>query len=172
MKKLNILFIALTLILTACSSDDAASPEITESIVGTWKGVSVDYSGTTVTSVEGETINADYLGEAYDVNYSLTFTEDPNNLTSTGTFSVKLTTTVLGQTTTENIENLKPTGDGTWEITDNELIITTDNEEGIMRIMKLTDSELVLAVTEETDLSIGGNSVVSTTDIIVTFEKE
>ena len=171
MKKLSALFIALALILTACSSDDSAT-EISGSIVGTWKGVSVDYSGTTVTSALGQTINADYVGEAYDIDYSLTFTENPNDLISTGSYSIKLTTTVAGQTTTNNVENLKVISDGTWAINNDELTITTSNGVGVMKIIKLTDSALVLTATQETDLSQGDVSIISKTDVITTYKKQ
>ncbi|MDO5980854.1 lipocalin family protein [Flavivirga spongiicola] len=172
MKKLSILFIALTLVLTtSCSSDDA-SPEISGSIIGTWKGISVDYSGTTVTSAQGQSVNTDYVGEAYDIDYSLTFNENPNNLISTGSYSIKLTSTVAGQTTTRTVENLKVLGDGTWKMENNELEIITGNGTGVMKIEKLTESELVLSATEVTDLSQGGVSVISTTDVITTYKKQ
>jgi hypothetical protein len=171
MKKITILFIALTFALTSCSSDESA-PTTLGNIVGVWKGVNVDYSGTTVTSAQGQTINSDYVGEAYNVDYSVTFTENPNNLTSSGSYSVKLTTTVTGQTNVSYVENLNVLGDGTWQINNNELSITTSIDTNKMKIEKLTESELILSGTYVADLSQSGVSVISTTNTVITFIKQ
>jgi len=51
MKNLKFLFIAFTLVLmTSCSSDDDSSTpvnDVTGDLLGTWIGVTVDYTSTT-----------------------------------------------------------------------------------------------------------------------------
>ncbi len=157
--------------ITSCSKEDSPS-DTSGSIIGTWTGVAVDYSGKTVTTAGGQTINADYVGEAYDVNYTLTFSDNPKNLVSTGSYSIKLTTTVAGQSTINNVENLKVAGDGIWERLNNKLTINSNGKMSNLTIDKLTETELVLSGKEVTDLSQQGASVVTTTDVIVTFKRK
>ncbi|WAC02634.1 hypothetical protein N7U66_02810 [Lacinutrix neustonica] len=118
MKKLNVLLIALFLVLSACTSDDDTTdaPIASESILGTWIGQDVDYTGASTTTGQGQSINSTFVGEAYDVDYTLTFTEDPNQVVSNGSYSIELTTTTLGQTQTNTVENLEFLGNGSWSL--------------------------------------------------------
>lgn len=170
MKKLNTLFLVFTLIFASCSSDDG-TPEISGDIVGIWEMVDYDYSGTTVTQAQGQTLSANFVGEAYDIDYTLTFEENPNKVISEGSFSLELTTTVAGQTSTQNIEALDVLESGTWEIINGELVTVTSNGEGKMKIEQLTESTLVLSIEEELDLSQSGASIISTVNAIVIMEK-
>ena len=171
MKKLSVLLIVLSLIISSCTTESVDMSNNSEGIVGTWIGVSVDYSGTTVTTAQGQTISADYVGEAYDVDYSLTFSENPNNLISEGAYSIKLTTSVAGQTTTQNVENLEVLGNGTWEISENNLSITSNGKTSSGTIVELTESTLILTNEEVVDLSQQGISVISTTNVVTTYRK-
>ncbi|MEM5566856.1 hypothetical protein WNY78_17170 [Psychroserpens sp. AS72] len=128
-KKLNFLFIALALVLTACSGDDDSSPTNTSGdLLGTWIGQDVDYTGNSSKTVQGQSFDATFVGEAYDVDYTLTFTENPNEVLSDGSYSIELTTTSLGQTQVDNVENLEFLSNGTWSRTGNELTVVNDGE--------------------------------------------
>lgn len=168
MKKLSFLFIALVLVFTSCSTDDSPSI-ISGDIVGTWIGNTIDYSGDTVTTVDGQTLVADFVGEAYDMDYTITFSEDPNNVVSEGSYSLKLTYTVLGQTSVENVENIEFLEGGNWEQSNNILTLIAQEESIDYKIEELTDDKLVLSLSVEEDLSEQGVSIISTIDAKMTF---
>lgn len=171
MKKLNLLFIAITLVLTSCSSDDS-KPEVSGDIVGTWDMVDYSYTGTTVTKAQGQTLSADFIGSAYNINSTITFEENPNNIISEGSFSLELTTTVSGQTSVSHVHNLESVSGGTWELVNGELRTNSNGQTGNMKIEKLTESSLVLAVKEKQDLSQSGVSIVSDINAKVYFERK
>ena len=163
-------FISLTI---SCSKDDD-NPTINNNgnIAGVWKGTAVDYTGNTTTSGQGQNITATYVGEAYDIDYTLTFTENPQKVISDGSYSIELTTTVNGQTTTQNVEGLTFLESGDWTMNGNTLSITVDNETNDAAILELTDNTLVLKAVESQTMSQGGFTVTSTTEVILNFTKQ
>ncbi len=172
MKKLSILLVVFLVSLTSCS-EDSSPVEINGDIVGTWKMVDYDYSGKTTTTFQGQTIIADFVGEAFDMEYKLIFGESPNNLTSQGSFKLKLTTTIQGQTSVENAQINDFLTTGSWEIVEGELITDTEaGGRGTMKIVKLTGTELVLSVIQEEDLSQAGATIVSQISAIISLERE
>jgi hypothetical protein len=172
MKKLNILFIAFAFILASCSSDDDSSSDTSGDLVGTWIGQDVDYSGSTVTEIPGQdNLVADFVGEAYDVDYTLTFSENPNELVSEGSYSIELTTTTLGQTQVDNVENLEVLSDGTWSRTGDQLTIVSNGETSTGTILELTDTSLIVEINEVQDISQQGFTITTTVNAITTFTR-
>ncbi|HNP67214.1 MAG TPA: lipocalin family protein [Aequorivita sp.] len=168
-----ILFTAFISLTISCSKDDNnPALENNGNIVGVWKGTTVDYSGATETSGQGQNISATFNGEGYDVDYTLTFTENPNKVVSDGSYSIELTTTANGQSTTQNIENLEFLSSGEWSMNGNTLNVTVDNETDEITIVQLTDDTMVLKGQEVQTMSQGGFTVTSTTNIILTFTKQ
>lgn len=168
-----ILFTAFISLTISCSKDDDnPAPENNGEIVGVWKGTTVNYTGSTTTTAQGQSITADYVGEAYDVDYILTFTENPKKVVSDGSYSIELTTTVNGQSTTQNVENLELLSSGDWSINGNTLSITVDNETDDATIVELTNNNLVLNVVETETNTGSGFTVTSTTDVTLSFTKQ
>ena len=168
-----ILFTAFISLTISCSKDDDnPAPENNGEIVGVWKGTTVNYTGSTTTTAQGQSITADYVGEAYDVDYTLTFTENPKKVVSDGSYSIELTTTVNGQSTTQNVENLELLSSGDWSINGNTLSITVDNETDDATIVELTNNNLVLNVVETETNTGSGFTVTSTTDVTLSFTKQ
>ncbi|MCZ4319875.1 lipocalin family protein [Aequorivita viscosa] len=166
------LFTALISLTVSCSSDDDSStPANNGDIIGVWQGTAVDYRGTTTTTAQGQTITADYVGEAYDVDYTLTFTENPNKVISDGSYSIELTTTVNGQSTTQNVPNLEFLSTGDWSINGSTLSITVDNVTDDATIIELTNNSLILNVVESQTTTEQGITIVSTTDVTLSFTK-
>lgn len=162
-------FISLTI---SCSSDDdSSSPANSSDIVGVWQGTAVDYRGTSTTTMQGQTITADYVGEAYDIDYTLTFTENPNKVISDGSYSIELTTTVNGQSTTQNVPNLEFLSTGDWSINGSTLSITVDDETDDATIVELTNNSLILNAVQTETTTEQGFTVVSTTDVTLSFTK-
>lgn len=170
LSNLSILFIALFLSLTSCSTD--SDNLLTGDIIGTWAGTALDYSGKTVATVQGQTINTDYVGEAYDMNYTLTFKEDPNIIISEGSYSIKLTGTVLGQTSVQNIENIEFLEAQSWSKDGNILKLTNNEKSYDCTIVELTDSALKLSLSTEEDISQQGATVTATVNATMAFVKK
>lgn len=172
MKKLHFLFIILALSLTACSTDDDSNGSTSGDIVGTWIGVDVDYSGSTVTEIPGgDDLVSDFVGEAYDVNYSITLSENPNNLSSDGSYSIELTTTTLGQTQVQNIENLEFESVGTWSKVGDQLTIVSNGATSVGTILELTSTSMKLQQNQVEDVSQQGLTITSTVNAITTYTK-
>lgn len=167
------LLVAFVSLTVSCSKDDDnPTPVNSGEIVGVWRGTTVDYSGTTQTSGQGQNFTADFVGEAYDVDYTLTFSENPNKVVSNGSYSIELTTTINGQSTTQNIEGLEFLSTGDWSIDGNTLTVTVDGETDDITIEQLTHDTMVLKGQEIQTMSQGGMTVTSTTNIILTFTKQ
>lgn len=172
MKKITYLFLALTLVITSCSKDDDSAPQISGSISGTWNMISYNYTGTTITEFQGQSITSDFVAEAFDIDYSITFEENPNNLTTDGTFSLRLTTTALGQTQTQTLSNVDAVDTGaTWELSNDEIITMANGETGILKIIELTENSLILSTNDVRDISQQGANINSSLDATLTFER-
>ncbi|WP_248723057.1 lipocalin family protein [Seonamhaeicola sp. ML3] len=173
MKIFKFLSITLVLVLTSCNieSVDGESSSSSASIVGSWRMVEYVYTGETVTTGGGETLTSDFIGEGVDMDYTIVFSEEPNNLTASGSLSIKLTSTVLGQTSTQTIPTGSVLADGTWEQKGDEIITFANGQEGRMKIESLTETELVLTINQEEDLSQAGFTIISTIDAIITLER-
>jgi hypothetical protein len=173
MKKLKLLFVVtLALTIASCSNNDDDSSNTSGDILGTWVGVDVDYSGNSVTEFAGEEIVSDFVGEAFDVDYTLVFTENPNELVTDGSYSIELTTTTAGQTQVETVENLEFLNDGTWSKSGNELTITSNGQTTVATILELTDNSLTLKSVTEQGFSQQGITIITTVNAIATYIRQ
>ena len=173
MKKFNFLFIVIALLFASCSDDDSVNDpgDISGDLLGTWIGVDVDYTGDSTTEVQGQQFVADFVGEAYDVDYTLTFTENPNEVVANGSYSIELTTTTMGISQVDNVENLEFLNDGSWLRTGNQLSVTTDGETTVATILELTATSLILGSSQTEEINEQGISVTSNIDVIMTYSK-
>lgn len=81
MKIFKFLSITLVLVLTSCNieSVDGEPSSSSASIVDSWKMVEYVYNGETVTTGGGETLTSDFVGKGVDMDYTIVFSEEPNN---------------------------------------------------------------------------------------------
>lgn len=165
MKFTKFIFVSVLFsLLVSCSNDEDNDNMIDaeESIIGSWELTDLEYEGTSETILYGIESTATFTGTAYDIDMVTDFTEDPNELTSEGGYSISLTTTIDGVSTTTEHENLDAISDGTWEKIGNQLIISSDldpeGQEGT--IIELTTNSLKLAVDY--------HSVIADSDISIT----
>jgi len=174
MKKLNLLFLAIfTMAIVSCSSDDDnGGSNTTGDLLGTWVGQTVNYSGSTVTTFQGQNITADFVGEGYDVDYTLTFSENPNEVTSNGSYSIELTTTIAGQSTTQNEENIQFLETSDWAREGDQLTITTNGESTTGTIQELTATSLVLAIDTVEQTSEQGIDTTVTINAVSTYTRQ
>lgn len=156
-KLLLIAFLAVS--ITSCSSDDDGA-DTSASILGVWIGQDVDYSGTSTTTIEGlPPVTADFVGETTESDFTLTFTEDPNELVSEGSYTVELTFTIAGETQTQT-QTLNFLEDGTWSRSGDTLTVTADGVTQDYQIVELTESTLRLSAattTTETEPTTGAS---------------
>ncbi len=142
MKKLSVLFIAFTMVLLSCSNDDTASTSA--ELTGAWNGQAISYNGTIITEVLGESIESTYVAQGYDIDFTMTFTEMPNNVVGEGNYSLELVSTTLGQSQTQNFEDLSFENNSTWTRDGNQLLLTDGTETVAYQITELTENKLVL----------------------------
>lgn len=77
----------------------------------------------------------------------------------------------MGQTSTQTIPTGSVLADGTWEQKGDEIITFANGQEGRMKIESLDETELVLTINQEEDLSQAGFTIISTIDAIITLER-
>ncbi|ARV11449.1 hypothetical protein BTO09_03440 [Gilvibacter sp. SZ-19] len=167
MKHLKLLALLLLVpVYIACSSDDdnnTTQEEVEASLVGTWTAETIDFDSTITTTVEGLPVTATQEGEGFDIDATITFSEDPNTVNSDGQFSMTVTTTFLGVSETETLENLDLIGDGMWTLSDNTLVITgtADDQDATITVELLTADSLRLRIeqTEMLDTPVGTGEV-------------
>jgi len=173
MKLLKLMSLCLLVIfVSSCSSDDDSGNNAEASLVGTWIANTVNYEGTTETEIQGQAIVAQFTGEGYNIDFSLTFTENPNNLTSEGSYDIELTTTVLGQTTTENVEDITWDVVGEWQRSGSTITVTLpDGESADATIVEITETTLTLSFTDVRTENNAGIVVTTNTQGTATFTK-
>ena len=176
MKIAKLLLIAvLVTTFVSCNNDDDNNPppqNNADLILGNWTGTGVDYSGTTVTEFLGQTITADFVGESFDHNYTLEVTENPNELTSGGTYSIELTTTIEGQSVTETVTGLTFLETGTWSIDGDQITVTANGETNTATIEELTETTLRISATQTEDLSQQGATITTTVTAVGTYTRQ
>ena len=170
-KLFMVLFIATAFV--GCSSDDDATNNTSANLVGTWAITSFEYNGETSTEIAGQSQTATFEGIGQNFDTSTTFTDSPNEYTSSGSYDVVLTTTIDGmeQTTTTPIENFQ--SEGTWERNDDTLlfdgelisietmipVIGMEANMGEATILELTETTLRLGQEVSQDISQDGITV-------------
>jgi hypothetical protein len=175
MKSLSYLamLLALSLSITACSDEEAGSPN-NEALVGTWRLESIDYSGTSSTTVQGTTFTSVFVGEGYDLDVTVTFSEDPDTYTTDGDYSIRLTTTTQGQTVEQDFTFEGFLDDGTWERDGENVIITNGDGDVFETIIVLTDggNTMMMDVEETTIIASQTGDIISTVVQSTVFTRE
>ena len=154
MKKV-ILFLCLssTVFFTSCSKDDDSNTlEADQSLIpGTWNVTSIKVTnGHSTTSVGDQTIvSADYTTEGKDFDMQIVFKNDtePNTYTSSGGYTAVITTTTLGQTTTQEETTQGFIGEGEsegeWSFeSPNKIVFANDNYKDEFIITVLDESTM------------------------------
>ncbi|MFK5983720.1 MAG: lipocalin family protein [Flavobacteriaceae bacterium] len=178
MKSFKFLFLSLFLSFAiSCSSSDddngdTGSGEVDAELVDMWIGSTVNYSGTSVTEIQGVSLTADFVGEGYDIDFTFNFTENPNILTAEGSYSIELTTTIQGQSTVQNIEDLGFENSGTWSRDGDELSLTYDGTTDVASITELTATTLILNIFKVEVTEVNGATTTITTDSYFTFTRQ
>lgn len=137
-------------IFTGCGDDDS-NPILENNLIGTWNMSSIDYSGTSTTSIPGiPNVTADFTGETTESDYEIIFNED-NTYSTSGSYTINVTSEVGGQAVTQpiTVSAAQALGSGTWQLSGNTLTIISDGQTREGTLAELTANNFRL----ETDLT-------------------
>ena len=170
----------VTSIISCSSSDDSTQAEVQNpvepSIVETWTltGLITTINSTT-TSPLGDISTSLSEGKGSNINVTVTFSENPNIATTTGSYSIELTTDYgNGQIITQTFNDLNLTNlVGEWVLTDDQLTIQTPLNNTInATITSLTENNLSYdSVLEEVFTDSNNNDVVNIINQTYTYSR-
>lgn len=123
LKQVVLLFL-LSISIFSCESNDDTL-ETSGELLGDWELISYTTNGSTTTNFQGESLTAIFSGEALNIDYIMTFTENPNKaITENSSFDFELNSSVNGESTTDTttINNLN--AESEWSRNGNILIIS------------------------------------------------
>ena len=136
-KKLLIAAIATSCMLSFSScSDDDSTPAIgptpnqlisSKSLVGTWEMSGLTYRGRSTTTVGGNSTTAQFEGVGKDFTYVVQYNDNPKTYTTSGGYTVTLTSTINGSSFVQDAPVSNVISSGTWSLNGNELTSTDDN---------------------------------------------
>ena len=166
MKITKLLLLSVAVVLFSCNEDDDPKPNA-DGLVGTWAITALDYQGTTTTTMESLSIEANFTGTGKDMDLTTTFNSDPNTVTNEGSYTIVLTTTIMGQSSTQEIIMDGVVTEGTWAVNGNTMTVTTSDGPQDATIVEQTATTLKLKVEISESESAQGMTV--TTDIVGTY---
>ncbi|MFC0604290.1 lipocalin family protein [Winogradskyella pulchriflava] len=154
LKLLVLLVLSLT-VFSSCSDDDSDSNSTSGELLGVWEMVEMEYTGTSVTAVQGQDFTTSYDGVGSNMDTTMEITENPNNLLFSGSYDIDLTFSFVGQTQNQTVSLDDVESVSTWTRSGNTLTIDGDfaTIEGVdlgevqtqdYTIEELTDNTLVL----------------------------
>ncbi len=169
----NLFFIiVISVLIFSCKKDDE-TPQIDQSLFpGAWELTDLDYTGTSKTSYLGQVLTVNFVGSLIESDLIVTFTENPNEFQSEGSYTIELTSEILGvkSTSYETIDEVFLPG--SWEIVGNKLLVTSSvTEPAEVTIESLSESELTISQDETEDFSQDGVNVTSELSLQYTFTR-
>jgi len=169
MKKYFLLsiFTLFTLVFSSCSKDeDGVSNASEASIIGTWNLIALETTdGRSDTNFDGTSIPTTFSAVGKDFNSIVTFSEEPQIVPSEGSYTTVLTTTIMGETSTEEEEGEDFFQSDEWRLDGSTLYFGTGEEEVGFTIIALTDSKMSLRYKLDETLEIFG----ATTSVSATY---
>jgi len=154
MKNTKFLFVLLlSLVIFSCSSDDDSTQNGNATIEGEWELTSMEMEGNYEYTMEGVPfpILFEYDGYAKDLNSQTIFETNPNTVSSTGTLTLVLTISMMGDSITEEmpVDFSEYVSSGTWEIDGDQMtVVDTDGNISTYKIEQLTSTTLILKMNE------------------------
>ncbi|WP_405383856.1 hypothetical protein [Maribacter sp. LLG6340-A2] len=135
-----------TLLFLSCSTDQDAVTIASESeIVGTWNLTALETKdGRSDTNFDGTSIPTTFTAVGKDFDTVITFSENPNIVTSEGSYTTVVTTTVMGETSTEEETGEDFFESDEWRLDGSTLYFGSGEEEVGFTITELTDSKMSL----------------------------
>jgi len=168
MKLSKFLFFALVFpfIISSCSKEGGES-----GLVGTWEATEFSYDGTSTATVSGQTIVTDFTGVGKDMELEMVFSEDPNEYTSGGSYTIELTYSAVGQSFMEDFTFDDFIGNGTWDLVGDQLTATDDMGNTSTSTVQIDGDQLTFdGELQRTTISQGA-TVIQDVNTLVVFER-
>lgn len=174
------LLIALLATLISCSNDDNPPGVNSTLVLGEWNVEEISYSGSSTVTQGGQTLTSTYTGEAIDLDARLIF-NDATNYTTEGNYTIKLLTTVNGQTMEQNVPYPDLSGSGTYRIEGNKIFTTSSRPAGPGpvdpmatlegTIIELTTNRMVFLIEQQVSSNIQGAEVEIENEMLQVFSR-
>ncbi len=161
MKIAKLVLLSIALVLFSCGKEDDPKPTA-DGLIGTWSITALDYEGSTTTTILGTSITSSFTGVAKDLDMTVTFNENPNTVTSQGSYTISITTTTLGQSVTEDFTFDDFFDDGTWALNGQTLTVTSSGVVQEATIISQTSTTLVLGIDSEETQDLAGVGSITT----------
>lgn len=125
---------------SACSDDDSdVTPDQNQnnnqnsnqlisqsSMVGSWNMTALNYVGSSSTTTGGTTFTSNFSGVGRDFTYVLDFADNPKIFSSSGGYTIDLTTTFSGTSFTQATSIPDVMSSGSWDLVGNTLTLIDD----------------------------------------------
>jgi len=172
MKKIIFLFALITFTIS-CDTTECGCSIPSERIVGHWNGTAININGTTQVTLPGFPIPVpvSIVGEGYDLNFTYTLTENPNEAVSEGSYSIEITASAVGRLFTENQENIEVDFSGPWNQDNDLLTMTVNGQEVTATILELTATTLILELSTEQKITYEGEDININAITTITFSR-
>ncbi len=163
-----IITICIVLVIFSCDNTESTPIDTNaqeNDLVGTWSLTEIKQDGTVTTNVQGVPVNANYTSFGKNIDAQVTFSQNPNNFSSSGTFTSVITITLVGQATTREVPIVidDVLSQGTWQVDQGVITLSQNNETQTVNITELTDTSLKFELELQQDVVIQGvNSTVQT----------
>ncbi len=150
--------------------DNIPSPSPISGIWNLTDAVINDGTGTTV--FLGITYNLVYTATSTSERVRVEFSENPNKVTSTGTYGMQLKFSFLNQNLEDNFTSESPFANGDWSIIGDKLTIRSNaTVDGTYNIISLTENTLQISSAIDRNVSAGGVIIKAKGTLIMTFSK-
>jgi|GEM_PF-6233506 len=142
--------------------------------IGTWSLTNaIVENGVATTTVSGIDLTIPYEATSNSQNAQIILSEEPNSIVSTGTYNAILKFNVLGTDYEEEITQESPLESGTWEIINNNLIVTADDDtSGSYEVLELTETTFKLKTEIDRVVNAGGADLDTKGSLIITFTRQ
>jgi hypothetical protein len=174
MKAKILLMITVILFLTGCESNDTPNSLLLLSVdlIGNWNLTSqtIEDGALTVIS-DGQTITATYAGYAKDIDMIFSFTENPNEVTIDGRYTLVNTISILGQDQIEEEVILSDSETSNWSLDNNVLTITEDGIEAKFSIDEFSATSIKLKSEIDETETFNNESISTKATLYIVLEK-
>ncbi|PQJ22964.1 hypothetical protein [Tenacibaculum sp. SG-28] len=118
MKKNTYVIIALLFVVfnfTNCNESDTTEYHLEQDLLGEWQMTSFLYNGNTKMVMSGNTVAITFVGEGKNIHSTMTFTESPNKVFTSGSYDIELTTTSEENSETELLAITSIQEEANWQ---------------------------------------------------------
>lgn len=164
-------------LLFSCSTDDGDLDVDSADLTGTWNLVNLStQNGQATVTEDGITTTVDFSLGTSNENLQVTISENPNVISSEGSFTQTTTITILGESETEESLIDGVFLDGAWELNGDNLIITADGEmleefSPSFEITRLTATELEIRQDLNQEVTFEGVNAQTSGILIISFSR-